>query len=195
MVVGIPVVSLLASSVNDFFARVAAGGSVALALWLVWMSHEFVYCRTAFDMDTGSFAKSKPYGGGEYSAVELDDVDEVTIIRFGTTSFVKFGYSGPFSSNTPAVVIDSSDTSVFVSHLERHDIDVSSRSVDLWSTPAGRIHLRVLTAPVVLVGIPIVVWVLHGVDPFESSVVTAPLAVLIGASIYGMMKRERTVPP
>lgn len=195
LVIGIPVVSLLASSVNDFFARIAAGGSVALALWLVWMSHEFIYCRTTFDVDSGHFVKSKPYGDGGYPSVELGDVTEVTILRFGTTALVKFGYSSSLSNNTPAVVIDSSDISVFTSRLERPDIEVSSRSVDLWSTPVGRIHLRIITVPIILIGIPVVVWSLHGVDPFTSSVVTAPSVALIAASIYGMFKREHMLPP
>ncbi|MFC6723878.1 hypothetical protein ACFQE1_05700 [Halobium palmae] len=195
LVVGIPVVSLLASSVNSFFARVAAGSSVILALWLVWMSHEFTYCRTTFDVNTGSFAKSKPYGGGEYPAVELDNIDEVTIIRFGTTALVKFGYSSSLSNNTPAVVIDNSDTSVFTSHLKHPDVEVRSRSVDLWSMPIDRIHLRIITASVILIGIPVIVWLLHGADPFKSNVVIVPLIVLIGTAIYGMIKRERMLPP
>lgn len=188
LAVGIPIGSLLASGVNTLFARVAVGASIAVALWLVWMSHEFISCRTTFDVDSGNFVKSKPYGDGDYPAARFDKISRVTIIRFGTAALVKFDYTSALSNNTPAVVIDNSDIAAFVSHLEHFDIEVKSRSVNLWSAPTNRIHFRIITGPVILIGVPVVVWLLYGIDPFKSNVVIVPLIALVLFWTYGLVR-------
>ena len=89
LVIGLPLAFLLLAPVHDVFISLAAGLPIGISLWLMWLSHEFVNPRLSVDTDKRTLTKSKPYDLGQYSSVDVDDVDRVSIIQSSDAALVK----------------------------------------------------------------------------------------------------------
>lgn len=187
----LPTTFVLLSGVNNWFAEAAVGVSVGVSLWFVWMSHEFVTQTVTFDRNSGTITKSKPFAKGEYSPIELENVVRVTALRFNSLTLVKFKHESSLSSKPLSVIVDNSHASDLIAELERYSVDVGLRDVSLRPVPNDSVLFRLVATPFVLISVPVVVWYLHGTDPFASNLVVVPLITLIIFWIRGLILRGR----
>lgn len=185
LLIGLPLAALLLTPVNDAFVSLAAGLPVGICLWLLWLSHEFVASQLTINADDRQLIRSKPYNRGQYSPIDIDDVDHVSIIRWNDVALVRFHYSDWLGSNPPDAAVPTSRIDELESRLEKMGLDVSVREVTLWSSPLDMIQARIVLTPAILLGTVVTVWALFGSEALMTDVVVVPLIVLLGYGLYG----------
>ncbi|MFC7205433.1 hypothetical protein ACFQJC_18125 [Haloferax namakaokahaiae] len=191
VVVGLPLAALLASLAHSLFVSFAAALPIGISLWLLWLSHEFVAPTLAVDTESRTLTKSKPYDSGQYSPIDVDDIDHLTVVTFADIALVQFQYDGWAAAKPLATAIDVSNTDEFVERLEQLGTEVTVRAFSRSRLSADSAHVRILTTPLVVVGSLLFVWLLHGASAFATDAVVVPFVVMLGFGLYGYRWRRR----
>ncbi|KAB1193598.1 hypothetical protein GJR96_09125 [Haloferax sp. MBLA0076] len=186
-VVGLPLAALLAAQVHDVFVPFAAAMPFGIALLLLWMSHEFVAPRVTVDYENRTLTKTKPYTDEAYSPIDADDFDHVTILRFTDVALVRFHYTRWAVAKPLSTSVSTAEVPAFESALEQMGVDVAVRDV----TVPSPIYARIVATPIVVVGMPLVVWGTYGRSAFLSNAVVVPAVVLVLYGVYGYRWRRR----
>lgn len=190
LVVGLPTVSIALSWFNQLFASVAVGLPLVIALWLVWMSHEFIDCTTRIDRSASTIAKTKPYSDDYYKPVKAEDVSHVAVLEFPNIALVNIGIKKAFSTQTPAVVINPTDIRDFRAELEAMNIDVATQRRTTALSASNLTDVRVWGTPISIISTLSLVGALHGIEPFKSNGFVIPLVILFGYTLYGVLFRD-----
>jgi len=190
-VVAMPLILLFATVVHDSFIPLAAGAPVALCLWFLWLSHEFINPTLSVDTDSRELVLAKPYGNGEYSPIAVDDLDRISIIRLANAAMVRLHYTGEAMFKPLSTAVTVSSVPDLVLQLERMDVDVTVQQHDWHTLSIDMKHLRVVGTPLVLGGTVVAIWYLYGTNAFLTDVAIVPAIVLIGFSIYGLVWQLR----
>ncbi|MFC6952501.1 hypothetical protein [Halorubellus litoreus] len=183
---GVPLGSVVAASVHDGLASLAAGVPVVLSLCLLWLSHEFVEPTLAVDRERGTVAKSKPYGNGEYDAFAADDLVGVEILSFEDVALVRFEHPNALPSKPQSTAVDAADVAALAADLDAMGVDVRTRERSLWRLSGEPVHARVLGTPLMLVKTVLAVATAHGVGAFATDAVVVPGVVLVAFWLYGV---------
>ena len=191
LVIGLPGMFVALSWFHPLFASVAVGLPVVTALYVVWMSHEFIDCKTRIDRSNSTIAKTKPYSEDYYGAVTVDEISSVSIIQFPTIALVNIGYENSLSIKTPSVIVDATDVETVETDLEAMGIDVSTRRQGISLSVSSSIDRRVWGTPVAIVGTLLLVGGIHGVAPFRSNAFVIATVILICYVLYGVRYRSR----
>ncbi|WP_338756534.1 hypothetical protein V9T20_12985 (plasmid) [Halobacterium salinarum] len=191
LVIGLPLACLLLSPVHDVFITAAAGLPFGISLLLLWFSHEFANSQLRVDTAERTLVKSKPYGVGQYSPVDADDVGHVSIIQLSDVALVNLHYTGPIFSKPPDATITAAQIDDVKSQLEEMGLEVSIQKVTPQLVPIDPILARIVVTPIALLGTLLVVWFVYGIEPFLSNSVIVPTIVLIGYGLYGVIWRYR----
>jgi len=191
LVIGLPLVFLLLSPVHGVFVSLAAGLPFGIALWLLWLNHQFVNPQLRIDTDNRMLVRSQPYDVGNYSPVEADNVDQVLIIRFSDVALIKLQYFQRKFSHPPDTPIASAQISEIKSQLEQMGLDVSIHEITPRLIPIDSILTRIVVTPIVILGTPLIVWYFYGIEAFLTDVVIVPMIVMIGYGLHGAIRRYR----
>jgi hypothetical protein len=186
-----PLVFLLLSPVHGLFVSLTAGLPFGIALWLLWLNHQFVNPQLRIDTDNRILVRSQPYNVGNYSPVEVDNVDQVLIIQFSDVALIKLQYFQKKFSHPPDTPIASAQISEVKSQLEQMDLDVSIHEITPRLIPTDPILARIVVTPLVILGTPLIVWYSYGIEAFLTDVVIVPMIVMIGYGLHGEIRRYR----
>ncbi|WP_158598869.1 MULTISPECIES: hypothetical protein [unclassified Halorubrum] len=173
------------------FVSLAAGLPFAIALWLLWLSHQFVNSQLRIDADNRTLIRSQSYNLDIYSPVEIDNVDHVLIIRFSDVALIKLQYFQWKFSHPPDTPISSAQINEIKSQLEQMGLDVSIHEITPRLIPIDPILTRIVVTPIAILGIPLIVWHFYGIEAFFTDVVIVPMIVMIGYGLYGAIRRYR----
>lgn len=184
-VIGLSAVALLAASIHQIFLSIAAGVPFGICLILIWLSHEFIYPKLVIDAENRTLTKSKPYGGGTYSSIPVDDIEHVSVIRMSGAALVNFHYREIEFSKPYATAIDATDVSDFKSQLGRLGI-----RVNVCEPIPNSVWSRVIATPLVILGTIITLWQVFGPDAFLTDAVIVPTIVLVGFVVYSFWQRH-----
>jgi hypothetical protein len=187
LVVGLPLVFLILSPVNDVFVSLSAGLPFGIALWFVWLNYEFVNPQLRIDIVNRTLVRSKQNGPNRYSPVDIDDVDHVSIIQFSDVSLMKLHYTQPKFSHPPDTPISSSQINEIKSQLEEMGLDVSIREIEPQLNQTDPLLIRMVVTPIVIVGTPLIVWHLYGIEAFFTDVVVIPVIVTMGYVVWSFV--------
>jgi hypothetical protein len=190
LVVGLPIVSIALAWFNQLFASVAVGLPLVTALWLVWMSHEFIDCTTRIDHSASTIAKTKPYTDDYYRPIKAEDVSRVAILEFPNIALVNIETKKALSTQTPAVVINPTDVRDFRAELEAMNIDVTTQRHKTALSASNLTDIRIWGTPVSIIFTLSLVGVLHGIEPFKSNAFVILLVILLGYALYGVLYRD-----
>lgn len=191
LVVILPVVLVAGSLVNPVVVSFAAGPPAVIALWLLWMSHEFVDTRFEVDVEGARLRKSKPYSDGYYGAISAEEIGGVSILEFSQVALLRFRYERTFVSKPLAVAVETTAVQDVASDLHEMDVDVSVHRGSLFSLSTDSIHLRVFVTPVLVLGTLVAVGALHGSSAFATSGFVVPTLVAVLFALYGGFYRNR----
>ncbi len=184
-VVGVPLVFLLATGIHELFIPIAAGAPVAICLWFLWISHEFINPELTVNVSDRELVLSKPYSSGDYSPINADDLRHISIIRFPDVALVRLHYPSRAVFRPLSTAVTGSSVSELKTQLERIGIDVTVEGYDRRTFRTDPKLIRVVGSPVVLVSSVLSVWLLHGTEAFFSNVVVVPAIVLLLFAVYG----------
>ncbi|WP_157533232.1 hypothetical protein [Haloferax profundi] len=191
IVVGLPLVFLIATPIHNVFVSLAAGVPIVLCLWLLWMSHEFVHPQLTVDLESRTLVKSKPYGTGSYSPIDVDDLDHVSVIRFTDSALVKLHYSSWAVSKPLSAAIGASTIDDFEALLKHMDVEISIYESTFPPLTRSPIHIRIVATPIVILGSLSCVWHFYGADAFSTGAVAVPAATLVIYGLYGFVWQYR----
>jgi hypothetical protein len=191
LIIVLPLVFLLLSPVHKVFVSLAAGLPFGIALWLLWLNHQFVNSQLRINTDSRTLVRSKPYNDDNYSPVDVDNVDHVSIIRFSDVALVKLQYFQKKFSHPPDTPIASAHISEVKSQLEQMGLDVSIHEITPRLIPVDPILTRIVVTPTVILGTPLIVWYFYGIEAFLTDVVVVPMIVTIGYGLHGGIRRYR----
>jgi hypothetical protein len=190
LVVGLPIVFLVLSWFDPLLAPIAVSLPLVVALWLVWMSHEFIDSTTRTDRAKSTIAKTKPYSDEYYDPIGADQVSSVSILEFPDIALVNIGPEKALSTETPAVVVSPTDIRAFRADLEAMGIEVSSQRRAVSLSISSRSDIRIWGTPISMVTTLSVAGVLHGIEPFKSNAFVILLLMLLGYALYGVLYRD-----
>ena len=191
LVIVMPLALLLTTAVHDSFIPIAAGTPIALCLWFLWLSHEFIDPTLSLDTDARELVLAKPYDNGEYSPIDVDALDCISVIRFTNVAMVQLHYRDGMLSKPLSTAVTVSSVPELIRQLKGIGVDVTVREYGQRSLSIDLEHLRVLGTPIVLGSIVIIIYYLYGTDAFLTNAVIIPAIVMIGYSIYGLMWQLR----
>jgi hypothetical protein len=187
LVVGLPLVFLILSPVNEVFVSLAAGLPFGIILWFVWLNYEFVNSQLRIDTVNRTLVRSKENDPNRFPPVDIDDVDYVSIIQFSDVALMKLHYTRPKFSHPPDTPIASSQINEIKSQLEEMGLNVSIHELTPQLNPIRPFLIRMVVTPISIVGTPLIVWQLYGTEAFFTDVVVIPVIVTIGYVVWGLV--------
>lgn len=193
LVIGLPLVTLVAAQSHRAFVPLAAGAPVVICLFLQWMSHEFVRPRLVTDTSRRTVTKSRPYGLGTYRSVDASELSQVTIVPREGVAVIRLHYYGTALFRPLSTAITTSDIDDLKSQLEQMKIDVFVHDPDASPLSINAARARIIATPIAICGSLVAVWHLFGFDAFLTNAVIVPLLTMgvFAAVSYWWRRRLR----
>jgi hypothetical protein len=180
LVVGLPLVFLILSPVNDVFVSLSAGLPFGILLWFVWLNYEFVNPQLRIDTVNGTLVRSKENDPDRFSPVDIDDIDHISIIQFSGVALMKLHYTQSKFSHPPDTPIAPSQINEIKSQFEEMGLDVTIHEITPRLNLIDPLLIRMVVTPIAILGTPLIVWYFHGIEAFFTNTVVIPVIVIIG---------------
>lgn len=188
--IGLPIGAFLAALYHPIFVPFAGGMPVGICLLLLWLSHEFISPQLVVDFGERTITKSKPYGRGMYSSIDVEDIDQVSIVPIGRTALVNLQYKTFELSKPYATAIDTGNVHDFTIQLEQLGVSVHIRESATPLLSLNVIRGRLIGTPVVIVGSTVAIWHQFGCSAFWTDAVVVPMIVIVLFALYSFYRRH-----